>query len=123
MHKVFFAHPDAKIVALYESYLSPHFSFDSAHDGMSALRKIKLSSPSLIVSDYELPILSGLSLLKFIRSHPEMNKIPFLFFSDHPGEGLGLSHGANDWIYRQTTPESVLNKIYYHLKTNKINAI
>lgn len=117
MHKIFIAHSDPKLINLYHPYLKRHFSLDSAQDGLMAMRKIRLIQPRLIISDYHLPLLSGLGLLKFIRSRSELQHIPFLFLTDHFDPSLALSEGANDWISRQSaTPDILISKIYHHIK-------
>lgn len=103
MLPVLFIHPDPVFAKLYHSHFSPHFAFDSAHDGLSAVRKIRTNAPKLIVSEYKLPRLSGLAVLKFLRSHPELHATPFIFLSDHPGVEEALGLGANGWF----SPQSV----------------
>ncbi|HTL39708.1 MAG TPA: response regulator [Methylomirabilota bacterium] len=120
MNKIFFAHQDPKITSLYEDSLVPYFTFDSAHDGLSAIRKIRLFQPDLIVSDYHLPLLSGLTILKYIRSHPTLYPIPFLFLTDHDDANTALNFGANEWIDRRTiAPPDLINRIFYHIKINQ----
>jgi len=119
MRQILFAHPDIKLVQIYESYLKKHFSFDSAHDGLTALRKIRILKPHLIVSEYHLPLISGLSLLKFIRNHQEMSRTPFIFLTKHEDPVHALELGANEWILRHTaSPDLVLEKIYNHIRQN-----
>ncbi len=76
--------------------------------------------PDLIVSDYDLPSLTGLSLLKYIRAHQSLHSIPFIFLSDHADLASGLSYGANDWLSRKTNPDVLLDKIYQQIKINQL---
>jgi DNA-binding response OmpR family regulator len=117
MIKVLLAHPDKKILGIYQNNLKDCFDFDSVYDGLSAVRKFKQFKPDCVVSDYDLPLLSGITFLKFIRNS-EDNDTPFLFLTNHldNSEALGLS--ANDWIDQSSSsPEFLIKKIYYHLKT------
>jgi len=117
MHKILFAHSDPKLIRLYHPHLSSHFSLDSANNGLIALRKIKLNTPGLIVSDYKLPIISGLTLLKFVRKNPHTFATPFVFLSDYPGFEEALSFGANDWFLKaEMHPDLLIERIYHHLK-------
>ena len=116
MPHILFAHSDQKTSRVYGGYLTKHFSLDSAFDGLTALRKFKQSQPNLIVSAYDLPILSGTGLLKFVRTKSNYPAIPFLFFAGSGDPALALSLGANDWLdLRKTTPDLLIEKIYYHL--------
>jgi|SRR3989344_550455 len=119
MYPLLFIHPDQKLVKIYESHLGRHFAFDSAHDGLSALRKIRLGPPHVIVSDFHLPYLSGLALLKFVRSTPFLAATPFIFLAGKGDIGQGLAFGANDWVNQMdSTPDFLLDKIAGHLKHN-----
>lgn len=119
MYPLLFVHPDRKLVKIYESHLGRHFDFDSAHDGLSALRKIRLAAPHVIVSDFHLPYLSGLALLKFVRSSPKLSATPFIFLTLKGDIAQGLEFGANEWIHQlDATPELLLSKAHGHLKLN-----
>lgn len=119
MYKVLFIHPDQKLIQLYRPLLAQHFLVDSTHDGLAGLRLIRINRPEVIISDYQLPKLSGLSLLKFVRQQPRLISTPFIFFSNHPDVESALACGANDWLrLKFTSPEMLVDKIYQHLKLN-----
>ena len=116
MHRILFVHSDEKLTALYKPRLSNYFFVDSARNGLSAVRKIRLHKPRLIISDYELPLLSGLALLRFVRSHPNLFAIPFVFLTDSLNVQDALSSGANDYLFKKfANPDAVVEKIYHHL--------
>ncbi|HEX9503787.1 MAG TPA: response regulator [Patescibacteria group bacterium] len=120
MIRILFAHPDQKLSQIYTRRIQDHFSVDSARDGLTALRRLKIQRPALVISDYHLPILSGISLLRFIRNNQEFSMIPFIFLSNHDDNTQALSLGANDWLdIKSAYPEFLLDRIYHHLKTNK----
>jgi CheY-like chemotaxis protein len=115
MPHILFIHPDHKLIGIYQRHLGSHFTIDSAHDGLSGLRKIKYSKPRMIISENELRFLSGLALLKFVRSHPVMHRTPFIFLTNSimPDEALGL--GANAWLNQQEHgPEQLFQHLYLH---------
>lgn len=117
MHKILFVNSDPKLTGIYLPPLRQHFSIDSASDGLSALRKFRRFEPSVIISDYHLPLLSGLALLRAVRSHPKLAQIPFLFFSSSGGSAEALGAGANEWLPAGSiTPDLMVEKIYNHLK-------
>ena len=121
MVKILFAAPDPRLTNIYSQKLKQQsFVVDSVHDGLSALRLFNASPVHIVISEYELPILSGIALLKFIRSHRTHYSIPFIFFTDHQDNSLALGLGANDWIEKQdAVPEFLIDRIYHHLKVNK----
>ncbi len=118
MRKLIFIHPDHKLIDIYHRHLSPHFNIDSAHDGLAGLRLIKMSQPHAIISDYNLPFLSGLSLLKFVRAHETMRTTPFIFLtrSEMPYEALGM--GATAWLRQgHSEPNEILN-MFEHIRNS-----
>lgn len=124
MTRIAFIHPDKKLQALYRDAFSPHFQIDSAFDGLEGLRLIRQKKPHLIISEYRLPIISGESLLRFVRNHHELFSVPFIFLSSyHPAaETLGLS--ASEWVIAsQITTEGLLDKCHQHLRLNAINYV
>jgi two-component system chemotaxis response regulator CheY len=49
-----------------------------ADDGESAVRKLESERIDFVVSDWNMPNMSGLELLKWVRSHDEFKDLPFL---------------------------------------------
>ena len=49
-----------------------------AEDGMTALRKLESGDFQFICSDWNMPKLTGLELLKTVRNSPQFKHIPFL---------------------------------------------
>src|SRR4051812_13954128 len=98
MHKLIFIHPDRKLQSIYKKSLADHFQIDSAFDGLQGLRLIQKQKPQVIVSEYNLPVLSGSSLLRFVRNHHEFFATPFIFLSSYHPAADTLGFGANEWI-------------------------
>jgi CheY-like chemotaxis protein len=111
MRNILFIHPDHKVIGIYHRHLSPYFHIDSAHDGLAGLRLIRHGNPNIIISEYNLPYMSGLALLQFVRQHPEKYNIPFMFLSQGsmPDEALGL--GATAWLKQNENDPTVLLKL------------
>jgi len=124
MHRMLFIHPDHKIAVIYKNALGETFQVDSASDGLQGLRLIQKRKPDIIISEYNLPILSGESLLRFVRNHHELFAVPFIFLSTyHPAaETLGLA--ANEWVViNDISPEAFAAKCFKHLKLRTINYV
>jgi len=85
-------------------------------DGTEALKKLQLFAdskvkPKLILLDLNLPGLSGLDLLKFIREIPYLKDIPVILFStsDHPEDvKASMEFGANAYL---TKPDGYDNLV------------
>ena len=52
-----------------------------AFDGQMALQQARSARPHLIILDVNMPFLSGLKALEFLRESPETHKIPVLFLT------------------------------------------
>lgn len=121
MIPILFIHSDPVLVKLYQTHFNSHFVFDSAYDGLAAIRKIRLNKPKIVVSDYTLPKLSGLGVLKFLRQHPELYPTPFIFLTNHHDTQSGLNHGANGWLKQSdTAPEDLFQHAISLLRIQNI---
>lgn len=54
------------------------FKIDEAEDGAQAFRKLKSGHYDFVVTDWNMPNMSGFELLKAIRSDVELGQIPVL---------------------------------------------
>ena len=53
-------------------------SVEEAPDGKEALKKLKEGGFGLVVSDWNMPVMNGLELLKAIRADAELKTLPVL---------------------------------------------
>lgn len=98
-----------------------------ASGGKEALEKTMKSvedgSPvDLILCDWNMPLFSGLDLLKLIRNTPETQQIPFIMItaeSEREKVIDALKSGANDYIIKPLSPDLVLKKLI-HLKKKQL---
>lgn len=103
-------------MSLYRKRLNNHFGVQTAVDGLSAVRKVREYTPRVIVSDYDLPLLSGKALLKFVRSHSPTASSPFIFLTKSEFDPDALNLGANDWlIQHHTNPSLLIERIYVQI--------
>lgn len=56
-------------------------NIEEAKDGSSALEKLKTGSYELIVSDWNMESMTGLDLLKEVRSDRDLQHIPFIMIA------------------------------------------
>lgn len=52
-----------------------------AEDGVEALRKLEAGNFQFVVSDWNMPNMTGLELLKAVRSSPKLKHLPFLLIT------------------------------------------
>jgi two-component system chemotaxis response regulator CheY len=79
-----------------------------AENGVQALEKLRGERPKLILSDWNMPEMSGIDFLKEIRA--ANNRVPFGFVTSEISaemKVLAMSTGANFLIGKPFTPEAI----------------
>lgn len=77
------------------------FLIDMAHDGETALRKVRDNKYNLLIIDLMLPGIQGVELCRIIRNDPKSSAIPIIMLtakSEELDKILGLEMGADDYI-------------------------
>lgn len=87
---------------------------DEAEDGNGALAKLRQDKYDLIVSDWNMPNMTGLDLLKTIRADNALNGIPVLMVTaEAKKENVveAIKAGVNNYIVKPFTAEVLREKI------------
>lgn len=74
-----------------------------AKSGRDALSKLENNPVDLIISDWNMDDIDGLTLLKVIRKHPKTAKMPFIMAtgrSDKDQVKLAITCGVNNYIIK-----------------------
>ena len=89
-----------------------------SEDGFSALARLKSALFDLVVTDLSMSDMSGLDLLKKIRTDSELKHIPVLMITSDDLQGnivTAIKAGLNDYIFRpfeEHTFKQKLEKIF-----------
>ena len=89
-----------------------------AEDGVDALRKLQGGNFEFVVSDWNMPNMNGLDLLKSVRADPSLKHIPVLMVTaEAKKENIieAAKAGANGYIVKPFTAATLdekLNKIF-----------
>ena len=88
-----------------------------AKDGISAIELLaKNSHISLIISDYNMPNMNGLELIKTLKSDEKYSKLPILIITSANDNDLKIKlykYGANDVILKPVLEEELSSKIIH----------
>jgi two-component system chemotaxis response regulator CheY len=85
-----------------------------AGDGVEAMTKLRESSFDFIISDWNMPNMSGIELLKTVRADADMANLPFLMVT---AEALkeniveAVQAGVSNYIVKPFTAETLGEKI------------
>lgn len=86
-----------------------------ARNGVEALEILNENKNySLILCDYEMPVMHGLELIKKVRLHKHYNKIPILFITKIYDMYLKIDlykYGANDILLKPILKEELISKV------------
>ena len=85
-----------------------------AEHGQDALNKLAGGVVDLIITDLNMPVMDGITLIKNVRMQPAMKTKPILMLTT---EGLaakkeqGKAAGATGWIVKPFDPEKLLQTL------------
>jgi two-component system chemotaxis response regulator CheY len=91
---------------------------DEAENGQEALVKLKSESFGLVISDWNMPVMTGIDLLRAIRADDKLKAIPVLMVTaEAQKENLveAIQAGVSNYIVKPFTAEILqekMNKIF-----------
>ncbi|MBF0239082.1 MAG: SpoIIE family protein phosphatase [SAR324 cluster bacterium] len=91
----------------------------SAGDGLSALEKIKISKPDLVLLDVMMPKMGGYEVCQNIREIYNEISLPVIMLTAKNQEQdiiQGFNHGANDYLTKPFMKAELLVRVETHLK-------
>ena len=83
-----------------------------AENGIQALEKLRTEQPKLILSDWNMPEMSGIDFLVQVRS--QQNMVPFGFITSENStsiKDLAMNSGATFLLAKPFSPEDVQNAL------------
>ncbi len=89
-------HPES--AALQASLISPHYRVSIAHTGEQAWQNCLAEVPDLVITDIQLPDLSGLELCNRIKTHEILSHIPVILLTASGTDAVrlqGIESGAD----------------------------
>ena len=85
-----------------------------ASDGEAALRILLTTKVHLVISDFNMPKLDGLSLLRAIRGHEPIRQTPFIMLTGRADRELvqrAVQFGVNNYLVKPFTVGTLKEKI------------
>ncbi len=89
-------------------------NIEEAEDGQKALDILKAGGIKLVVSDWNMPVMDGLTLLTNVRGDPNLKDTPFLMVTAEAEQEKiveAVKAGVNNYIVKPFTPDSLRDKI------------
>ncbi len=88
--------------------------FYEAENGKKALLKLKLHKIDLIISDWNMPIMNGIELLKEVKKHPQWKFIPFIIITGETDKSIiaeAAEYGADEYMIKPFVVKTLETKI------------
>lgn len=85
-----------------------------AADGSQALSKAKQTQVNLVITDVNMPVMDGITLVKELRALPQYRFTPILLLTTEAGadkKAEGKAAGATGWLVKPFNPEQMLATI------------
>jgi CheY-like chemotaxis protein len=95
MTTIFLVEDDEVVVQVYRAkFLREGFGVEVAEDGLVAVKMLAAVKPDVVVLDLMMPKLSGVDVLKYIRSNPALKGTPVIILSNAHMTRLGQEAAA-----------------------------
>lgn len=113
MKHVLIIDDDKVLLTLLSSFLKKSgFDVTTATEGNEGLKKIKLKNPDLVITDFEMPGLSGLEVVKgIVNNYPGLPVIMLTCHSDVSLTIKSIQAGAYDYIEKPIQTKKLLEII------------
>lgn len=103
----------ALVRKVLESKLGANRIFEAV-DGAEAVEILKTQKIDIILSDWEMPNISGDELLYQVRNHPEWKTIPFIMMTSHGGKDFimtAIQNGVTHYLVKPFTAVEMEDRI------------
>ncbi|MFC5315872.1 response regulator [Azospirillum rugosum] len=85
-----------------------------AGDGQQALTLIGANKVDLVITDLNMPVMDGLTLIRRLRATPAHRTLPILMLTteaDESKKAEGRSAGATGWIVKPFNPDKLISVV------------
>jgi two-component system chemotaxis response regulator CheY len=83
-------------------------------NGADALKKLDGQAVQLVITDFNMPVMGGIALVKHLRARPEFRFTPILVLTTESSDerkGEGRTAGATGWIVKPFDPARLLQVV------------
>ena len=122
--KILFIESEKSWISLIKSTLKEKYLLAVANNGKSGLSKAWANSFDLILLDFEMKDIEGLTICKELKKHPSTTSVPIIMVSSRDNiESTveSFQSGASDYIHKPFHPSELLKRIEVHLKMGDLN--
>jgi two-component system phosphate regulon response regulator PhoB len=114
---VLIADDDPDVMSVIVETLEPEgYRVITAHDGAAALSLARKEQPDIVVLDWMMPVLDGLSVCRALRQddNPRLARIPVVLITgraDAQDTAAGFNAGVTDYLTKPFKPTHLLARL------------
>ena len=85
-----------------------------AVDGQDGLNKAREKTVDLVLSDQNMPVMDGLTMIKNLRELGSYKKVPILMLTTESSDEMkakGIAAGANGWLVKPFDPKRLIEVV------------
>lgn len=82
-----------------------------ARDGQHGLERLDAEGADVVITDVNMPVMDGLTMIRHVRSRPAHKSTPILVLTTEASQAMkdkGRAAGATGWIVKPFDPEKLL---------------
>jgi two-component system chemotaxis response regulator CheY len=90
------------------------YQVDEATNGQEGLNKAKQNRYDLVLTDQNMPVMDGLTVIRNLRVLAEYKNVPILMLTTEAGEAMkshGKAAGATGWLVKPFNPNKLLEVV------------
>jgi len=90
------------------------FTITTTTTGFEALKILPRSRFDLVITDINMPDITGLELIRFIREHPAHGQVPLVIISTDGSERdreRGMKLGATAYLVKPFSPDTLIDVV------------
>ena len=98
-------------VALKIALTNASYSVSEAGNGAEGIEKAKASAFDLIITDLNMPVMDGLTMIEEMRRMPDQMGVPIVFLTTESDEGMkarAKAAGATGWLTKPFDPDQLV---------------
>jgi two-component system chemotaxis response regulator CheY len=90
------------------------FEVSMAEDGQQALTLLKTTTVDVLITDLNMPVMDGVTLIRALRADAKWRALPILMLtteSDPAKKAEGRTAGATGWLVKPFNPEKLIEVV------------
>lgn len=87
------------------------YSVAEAENGADGIAKAKAAHYDLIITDLNMPVMDGLTMIEELRKSPDHTGVPIIFLTTESDDGMkqrAKAAGATGWLTKPFDPEQLV---------------